>query len=330
MARSAPTGPGLRPRLRLFALAALLASGAVNAAWPDKPIRWVVPYPPGAMGDIVGRLAAEGVRTRLGQPVVVDNRPGAGGNIGAGQVAQGAPDGSVFLVAATNNLVINQYLYRDMSFDPLKAFAPVTVMVDVPAVLYTNASVPAASFAAFAAHAGTQKGKLNYGSPGSGTTIHLFTEGLNRAHRLGMTHVSYKGAAPAMAALLANDIQLFAIGAGVGAPHVKAGKLRALAVASPARLPLMPDTPTFAEAGLGNALSANWWGLVAPAGTPREIVDRMHATLATVFAEPSVKTRMDELGNRAVLNGPEAMRAQLTEEAKYWARTVKELGATVD
>ena len=246
-----------------FLLALLVALGCVRPAWaewPERPIRIVVPYAAGAMGDVLIRLLSEELRSRLGQPVVVENRPGAGGNIGATAVAQAAPDGYTLLVGATNNFVINQSLYRQMAFDPLKAFEPITIMADVPSVIFISGDVPAKSFSEFVAYAKENPGKLNYGSPGTGTTPHLSAELINRARGLGMTHVSYSGAPPAITALLANQVQFYLGGAGLGAQHVRAGKLRALAVASSSRLVSMPDTPTFDEAGSG-AVNARTGGL---------------------------------------------------------------------
>jgi tripartite-type tricarboxylate transporter receptor subunit TctC len=315
---------------RIVLLSCLLTAPAIALAWPDKPIKLVVPYPPGAMGDTVSRLLAEDMRTRLGQPVLVENRPGAGGNIGAAYVAQSAAEGHTFLIAATNNLVINQYLYKQMPFDPLKAFEPVTILVDVPTVLFINAGVPATSFKSFVDYARANPGKVNYGSPGSGTTIHLFTETLNRAHGTGMTHVAYKGAAQAMTGVISNEVQLLALGAGVGAPHVKSDKLRALAVSGTKRLALFPEAQTFTEAGLSEEVSGNWWGVAAPTGLPRENLQKLQLALHEALADPKIRARLTELGAVPVANTPAEMGRQLEREAKTWAKVVRELDAKVD
>ncbi|MEI6304118.1 MAG: tripartite tricarboxylate transporter substrate binding protein [Betaproteobacteria bacterium] len=315
---------------RMILLSCLLTASQGALAWPDKPIKLVVPYPPGAMGDTVSRLLADDLRTRLGQPVLVENRPGAGGNIGAAFVAQSAAEGHTFLIAATNNLVINQFLYQQMPFDPFKAFEPVTILVDVPTVLFINAGVPATSFKAFVDYAKANPGKVNYASPAAGTTVHLFTEMLNKRQGMGMTHIAYKGAAQALTALLANEVQLLAIGAGVGAPHVKSGKLRALAVSGGKRLAAFPDAQTFAEAGISEEASGNWWGVAAPTGTPKEVIQQFHLALRDALAEPKIRARLSELGAVPVGNSPAEMRRQLEQEAKVWAKVVRDVDAKLD
>lgn len=312
------------------ALLSLALSAGPAWAWPDHPVKLVVPYVPGAMGDTVGRLLADDLKSRLGQAVIVENRPGAGGNIGAGQVAQSAGEGHTFLVAATNNLVINQFVYDDLRFDPLKAFEPVSILVDVPAVIFLNAKVPATTFQEFVAYGQANKGKLNYGSPGSGTTTHLLAEVLNRRYGLGMTHVSYKGSAQALTALLANDVQLFIVGAGVGAPHVQAGKIRPVAVAAATRMPMFPATPTFAEAGIGDAGASNWWAIAAPAGTPPAVVSKMSDALRSALTQPGIRGRLEQLGAVPVGSTPDAMRQQLGREAAFWSKTVRELGVKAE
>jgi tripartite-type tricarboxylate transporter receptor subunit TctC len=211
--------------------ASLIASGAA-AQYPDRPVRIVVPYVAGAMGDVVSRLLAEEIRPKLGQPVLVDNRPGAGGNIGTGAVASASADGYTVLVGATNNFVINPYLYGDMGFDPLAKLAPVTILVDVPSVIFIPSQVPAKSFAEFVQWARANRGSVNYGSPGAGTTPHLSAALISKTRELGMTHIPYKGASQGVSALLANEVQFYMGGAGLGAQHVKAGKLHALAVSN--------------------------------------------------------------------------------------------------
>lgn len=313
---------------RLFILLTTCLALSPAWAWPDKPVRLVIPYPPGAMGDTVSRMVADDLRARLGQPIVIDNRPGAGGNIGSAFVAQ-STDGHTFLVAATNNLVINQFLYRQMP-DPLKTFVPVAILVDVPSVIFMNAAVPASSFREFADHAKKNPGKVNYASPGSGTTIHMLSEVLNKRFGLGMAHIAYKGAAPALAALVGNEVQMLAIGAGVGAPHVKSGKLRALAVSAPQRLPMFPNTPTFAEAGLPEEAASNWWGIAAPAATPRDIIVKFQQALREVLTDPKMQARLLELGAIPSTANPEQLPRQLEQEARFWGRTVQELGVQVD
>lgn len=298
------------------------------ADWPERPIRVVVPYAPGAMGDVLMRLLSQELRNELGQNVIVDNKPGASGNIGAAAVAQAAPDGYTLLVGATNNFVINQFLFKQMGFDPLKAFEPITVVVDVPPVAFVSAEVPAMTFAEFTRYAKANPGKVNYASPGIGTAPHLSTEMVNRAYGLGMTHVSYSGAGPALTALMGNQVQLYLVGAGLGVQHVKSGKLRALAVSSAARLEVLPDTPTFAEAGVTGVAAPNWWGAAAPAGTPKPILDRLNAAFRTALSAPAVRNQLVSLGVVGVANSRDQMARQLVQEADQFAKVIKELGIT--
>jgi len=319
-------------RIPLLALAAA-GGGAVaqtGESWPARPLRVVVPYVAGAMGDVVTRRLADGLRIELGQGIVVENRPGAGGNIGTRAVEQAPPDGYTVLVAATNNFTINQFLSKDLGFDPLKRLDPVTVLVDVPSVLFVPAGVPAQSFREFASFAKANPGKVNYGSPGSGTTPHLSAEAINKAHALGMTHVPYKGASQVVTALLGGEVQFYLAGAGVGAAHVKAGKLRALAVAAKARLEALPEVPTFVEAGLGAINASNWWGVAVPAGTPKAVVERLHAALCKVLGEPQTRAAMVQMGNVPVCNAPAEMQRQLADEAAMWQRTLPSLGVKAD
>ncbi len=324
--------------LKQLARTGLLATGiAATAAfaqspepWPARPLRVVVPYVAGAMGDVVTRRLADGVRNELGQSVVVENRPGAGGNIGTRAVEQAAPDGYTVLVAATNNFTINQFLYKDLGFDPLKRLDPVTVLVDVPSVLFVPAGVPAQNFREFVSYAKANPGKVNYGSPGSGTTPHLSAEAINKAHGLGMTHVPYKGASQVVTALLGGEVQFYLAGAGVGAAHVKAGKLRALAVASRARLEALPEVPTFGEAGLGGINASNWWGVAVPAGTPKAVVERLHGAFCKALMEPATRAAMVQMGNVPACASPADTQRQFAEEAAAWQRTLPTLGVKVD
>lgn len=281
------------------------------------------------MGDTLSRLLGEELKTRLGQPVIIDNKAGAGGNIGAAFVSQSLADGHTFLVAATNNLVINQFLYP-MTFDPLKAFDPVMVMVDVPAVVFINAETPATTFKAFVDYAKARPGKINYASPGAGTTVHLFSELLSSRNAMGMAHIPYKGSAPALTGLLGNEVQMYVVGAGVGAPQVKAGKLRALAVAGSKRSPMFPDTPTFTELSISQEGASNWWAIAAPTGMPKANIQKFHQALKESLAQPGIAARLTELGAVPVASTPEDMGKQLEREARFWAKIVKDSGVKVE
>lgn len=317
--------------LRLAGVLLALATATVaGAQWPDRPVRVIVPYVSGAMGDTVSRLLAEELRVKLGQPVIVDNRPGAGGNIGTAAVAQAAPDGYTVVVGATNNFVINQFLYSGMSFDPLEALVPVTILVDVPSVIFLNGQVPARDFKTFVDYARANRGKVNYGSPGAGTTPHLSAELINKTRELGMTHVPYKGASQAVAALLANDVQFYMGGAGLGAQHVKSGKLHAIAVSNSQRLESFPEIPTFSEVGLGDIRASNYWAAAVPKGTPAEIVQRLHEAFGQALSSSTTQERLRQLGVSAVGTPPEETARRFREEAAYWQKAVKDMGVRID
>jgi len=306
------------------------ASAQSTDTWPSKQVRVVVPYVAGAMGDVVARRLSEGLRSEWGQPVLVENRPGAGGNIGTQHVEQSAADGYTILLAATNNFTINQFLYKDLGLDPIKKLDAITVLVDVPSVIFIPATLPVNNFREFVNYAKANPGKLNYGSPGSGTTPHICAESINKMFGLGMTHVPYKGASQAVAALLAGDIQFYLVGAGLGAPHVKSGKLRAIAVSAKSRLDVLPDTPTFNEAGLGAINAANWWGVAVPAGTPRAVAEKIHHAFCKVLAEPANKASMAQMGNMPVCNAMADAQKQMSDEAMGWQRNLPGLNIKID
>ncbi len=312
------------------ALAFSNANAQSSDSWPNKQIRIVVPYVAGAMGDVVARRLTEGLRNELGQAVLVENRPGAGGNIGTQYVEQSAADGYTILLAATNNFTINQFLYKDLGFDPIKRLDAITVLVDVPSVIFVPATIPVNSFREFVNYAKANQGKINYGSPGSGTTPHISAESINKSFGLGMTHIPYKGASQAVAALLAGDIQFYLAGAGLGAPHVKSGKLRAIAVSSKSRLDVFPDIPTFNEAGLGAINAANWWGVAVPSGTPRAIGEKIRHAFCKVMSEPSSKAAMTQMGNVPLCNSTMDAQKQFAEEALGWQNNLPGLNIKVD
>ncbi|HWI38353.1 MAG TPA: tripartite tricarboxylate transporter substrate binding protein [Burkholderiales bacterium] len=307
----------------------LLVPLAAAAQWPERPVRIVVPYAPGAMGDVISRLLTDELRQALGQPVIVDNRTGAGGNIGTAAVANAEPDGYTILVGATNNFIINQFLYSGMGFDPLERLTPVTTLVDVPSVIFLSAPMPA-RFDEFVTYARAHKGKLNYGSPGAGTTPHLSAELISRTRDLGMTHIAFKGSSPGITALLANQVQFYMGGAGLGAQHVKAGRLHAVAVAAQRRLDVLPETPTFAEVGLSDIKASNWWGVAVPRGTPPQIVRRLHEAFSAALAAPAAKARFEALGVAVVGGTPEDAARRWRDEADYWGKAVKEMGVRID
>jgi tripartite-type tricarboxylate transporter receptor subunit TctC len=299
-----------------------LALGAAQAQdYPSKPIRLVIPFGPGSLADAVPRLIQPALEAGLGQHLVIENRPGAGGNVGAQAVASAPPDGYTLMMAATNNLVVNQYLFPDMKLDPLKDLVPVSLIVEVPLILQTNPGVPASTLGEFIAYAKANPGKLNYASPSTGTLPHLAMEILARSAGLSLVHVPFKGGGPAMNALIANDVQAMLIGYATTAGQVKSGQVRTLAVASDKRLAALPQVPTFAEAGfpeLQAAVPGNWWGMVAPKGTPAPIVQRLAREIASALADPATRKKYEDLGLTPVGSSPAEFAAGLPEQAAKW------------
>ncbi|HVL36253.1 MAG TPA: tripartite tricarboxylate transporter substrate binding protein [Burkholderiales bacterium] len=306
-----------------------LIGGAAAQDYPAKPVRLVIPFGAGSLADAVPRLIQPALEARLGQRIVIEHRPGAGGNVGAQAVLASPADGYTLLMAATNSLVINQYVFRDMKFDPLTDFLPVSLIVEVPLILQVNPGVPARTLKEFIAHARANPGKLNYASPSTGTLPHLAMEIFLRAAGLDMVHVPFKGGAPATSALLANDVQAMLIGYATTAGQVKAGQVRPLAVASAQRLSALPEVPTFADAGfpqLQAAVPGNWWGMVAPKGTPAGIVQRWSAEIRAALADPDTRRKYEELGLVPVGSTPEAFALGLPEQARKWETVVRSLG----
>lgn len=321
---------------RSCAVSVLLAFGVaalpltVRAQYPEHPIRVVLPYAPGAAGDIAMRQIQPLLEKRLGQPVVVDYRTGAGGNIGAQEVARAKPDGYTLMLGATNNFVINQYLYRKLGFDPLEDLEPVGKLADVPAFIYIGAQVPAADYAQFEQYARAQAGKLNYGSPGMGTTPHLSGYRLSREMGANMTHIAYRGSAPGVQALLANEIQLYIGGYSVAAAYMPQGKVRALAVAAPERFAGLPDVPTAAQAGMPDAVLSNWWGFAAPKGTPADRIARFADALHEVLGLPEVRQAYLDNGFVPGQDSPAEFAAAWRSEARQWQAVVRESGVALD
>ena len=315
------------------AIARALAVFMVSApcwgqAYPSKPVRLVIPAGAGSLADVVPGLIQPALEQKLGQRIVIEHRPGAGGNIGALAVLAAPADGYTLLMAPTNLLVINQFVFRDMKFDPLADFAPVSLIAEVPLILQVHPSLPAHTLGEFIAHAKANPGKLNYGSPMTGTIPHIAMEILARAAGLSLVHVPYKGGAPATNALLANDIQAMLIGYGTTAGQMRGGQVRPLAVASATRLAALPQVPTFAEAGfrdLQAAVPSNWWGMVAPKGTPAPVVQRLAEEIRAALANPATRARYEDLGLTPVGSTPEAFGAGLPDQARKWEAVIRTL-----
>ncbi len=303
----------------LAAVALAWAAGAGAQAYPAKVIRIVVPFPPGGSTDVIARKVAEKFQQSMGQPVVVENKPGAGGAVGSADVAKSAPDGYTLLVGVTGSHAVSVSLYPKLPYHPLKDFEPVSMLVSAPLTIVAHPSVPASDLRSLAA-----LGKpLNHGTPGNGTSMHLTAEMFNLAAGTKFVHVPYKGTAAALNDLLGGQIQLMFGDFLVTLPQVKAGKIKALAVTSAQRHPLLPDVPTVAESGYPGFEALSWQGLFAPAGTPKEIVAKVNAELVKALAAPDMQAYFAQQGFFVGGNSPAQFRAFIEQEIPKWARIVK-------
>jgi tripartite-type tricarboxylate transporter receptor subunit TctC len=312
-------------------LCVLCVSGlALAQPYPSKPIRFVVPYPAGGPLDTVARLLGQKVSEGTKQPVIVDNKPGAGGNIGADAVAKSPPDGYTLLMGAVATHAINPTLYTSIPYDAQKDFIAVTQVASTPNVLVVNPSVPASNVREFIAYARANPGKLNFGSGSTGSAGHLAGELFKTLAGVEMTHVPYKGAAPAMNDLIGGQIQLMFDNLASSLGQVRAGRIRALAVTTAKRTSLAPELPTIAESGLPGFDISTWFGIFVPAGTPREAVERLHAEFTRALAAPDVREKMLALGAEPVGSRPEEFTAYIRAEADKYARVIKASGAKAD
>lgn len=305
-------------------------SGAYAADYPNKPIRIVVPFAAGGTTDFLARAIAQDLGTSMGTTVVVDNRPGAGGNIGSDLVAKSVPDGYTLLLGTVGTHAINASLYKKMPYDTVKDFAPISLVASVPNILAVHPSVPAKSVKELIALAKAKPGVLAFASSGNGSSIHLSGELFKSMTDVDMVHVPYKGSGPALTDLVGGQVQLMFDNMPSSFPHVKAGRLRALAVTSPKRSPAAPDVPTIAEAGVPGYESVAWFGILAPAGTPPEIVKKLNTEIAKTLKSPEVMTRLASQGAEPVSNTPEQFAAYIKSEMTKWAKVVKTSGAQVD
>jgi tripartite-type tricarboxylate transporter receptor subunit TctC len=312
-----------------FAAPALAQAQASGSAYPNKPVRLVVPYPPGGPTDIVARLVAQKLSDAMGQQFVIDNRPGAGGNPGAELVARSPADGYTLVVATTAH-AINPSLFKNLGYSLSKDFAPVSQLTSGPLVIVANPQLPAKTVAELIALAKARPGELNFASSGNGQSTHLSAELFAAMAGVKMNHIPYKGSAPALTDTMGGQTQLMFDTMLSAMPHVKAGKLKALAVTSAMRSPVAPDLPTVAESGLPGYEAIAWNGLLAPAGTPPEVVARLNAELKKVLAAPDVKDKFEAQGFAAAWNAPEDFGRFMAAEVDKWAKVVKLSGAKVD
>lgn len=310
-------------RIALALMLAVALHGLRAQDYPVKPVRIVVPYGAGSNGENGLRLIAPEMEARLGQRLVIEQRPGGGGNVGAAAVAASAADGYTLLLGATNNFTINQHLYKGIGFDPVSAFQPITMIFDIPFLMYSSTAVPARTLGEFVAYAKANPDKLNYASSGAGTPPHLAGEMLSQLAGIRMTHVPYKSNAQSVAALLAGEVHLF-VGLISGAQaQVDAGKLRILATAVPQRTSRHPEVPSAREAGFPSLNISTWWALAAPRGTPKGVVDRVYAAVQSSLRDASLKDRYEQLGMVPVGNAPAELAAQIRSEAAAWGEFIR-------
>jgi tripartite-type tricarboxylate transporter receptor subunit TctC len=308
----------------------LSAPMAYAQGYPNKPIRLIVPYAPGGATDIIGRAAAAEISKTIGQQVVIENRPGAGGNLGAEMVARAAPDGYTMVVSPSSLHGITPFLYSKLNYDPNKDLAPVIVLGAFANVLVVNPGVKANSVSELIAMIKSQPGKVSYASSGSGSTIHLSGEMFKHMLKLDIEHIPYKGSAPALTDLMGGQVQLMFDNIPSAIPHIRSGKLRALATTGSKRSASLPDLPTMIEAGLPGYESTAWFGLAFPAGTPKEIVAKMNAEGVKATKSPDFIKRMNDLGYDIVGGSPDLMSSMIQDELKRWGPVVKASGAKVD
>ncbi|MCK6403589.1 MAG: tripartite tricarboxylate transporter substrate binding protein [Sphaerotilus natans subsp. sulfidivorans] len=317
-------------RLMLALAASTLASSAFAQAWPAKPIRLVVPFPPGGGTDTIAREVSQRVAAATGWTFVIDNRSGAGGNLGVDAVAKSAPDGHTLVLGQTSNLAINPTLYARMPYDPQKDLAPVVVLAQSALVMVTGMGTPHKSVADVVAAAKARPGQLNFASPGNGTVAHLTSELFQKAAGIDTQHVPYKGAAQALTDVISGNVDLYMASVPTLIGQIRNGKLRALAVTSARRVDDLPSVATINESGFKGFDAVTWFGLLAPAGTPRDVVARLNAEFNKALQNPELRRRLGDEGADAVGGTPEQFAALIRDEIPRWGRVVRESGARVD
>ena len=310
--------------------AASFLPGTVKAQYPERPIHYVIPFPPGGSTDFTGRTLGKGMSDILNQPVVIENRAGAGGNVGAGHVARSAPDGYTILQGTIGTHGINPTLYKKLAYDAQKDFVPVARMTAGTNVLVVHPDVPATTVQELIDYAKESPGKLNMGSSGAGSSIHLSGELFQLMTDTKFTHVPYRGGGPALTDLLAGHIQLMFDNLNVSAPHIEAGRLRALGVTTPARSARLPDVPTLDEAGVKGYDVTSWSGVFAPAGTPKEIVQVLNKTINDALNSDDVRRRYEEAGVQIDVMSVDEFNAFVDSEIKRWGDIVRQAKITVE
>lgn len=321
---------GLVQALGLVGVSVGLVGTAHAASWPTQAVTIVVPFSPGGTTDVVGRLMAEKLGAMWGQSVVVENRLGAGGNVGTAGVARAKADGHTLLMASGSILTVSPHLYKDLPFNVDKDFEPITNVATGPMVVVTSKNVTAKNLKELIDYAKKNPEKLNMGSAGLGSQVHMAGENFSYAAQIKMTHIPYRGEAAAYTELMANQIDVIVGNVGAVSGLVDSGRINALAVTGDKRAPMLPDVPTADEAGLKGFTNYGWFGFVAPAGTPKEVVDKIQQDTAKVLAMPEVKARLEKIGMTPVGNKPDEFRKAIKEESDYWAKVVKDRNIKIE
>jgi tripartite-type tricarboxylate transporter receptor subunit TctC len=316
-----------------FALAfaaSVVSLSAMAQNWPEKNVNVIVPWPPGGPSDIAARPWAKQLTETLDKTFIIDNRAGGGGNIGTSAVVRSQPDGYTLLITSSAPIVINPSVYKGMSFDPLKDLAPISNLLRAPLVLVANPNLPAKNLKELIAYIQSKKGSFSFGSSGNGTPQHLTGELFNSVQKLEMGHVPYKGSAPAISDLLGGHIPIMFDSTIAIMPHIKSGKVRPIAITSSKRSPLLPDVPTFAELGIPQIESYAWYGLFAPAKTPKAVIDKINAETIKFMKSPEFAKVRAETGSDLLADTPENFTKFVHAESAKWSKVAKESGATVD
>jgi tripartite-type tricarboxylate transporter receptor subunit TctC len=313
--------------LALLLAAFVQISIAAALDYPNRPIKLIVPFPAGGPNDIIARVVAEKMSSLLGQPIIIDNRGGAGGVVGTDAVAKAAPDGYTIGIASAGAIAISASLIEKVPYDSIKDLTPITLVASVPELLVVPEQLPVKNFQELLAMAKAQPGKLNFGSSGQGSMPHLAGELLKINAHIDITHVPYRGAAPAVTDLLAGNIQMIFLDTPVLLPQIKAGKIRAIAVAAEERVSSVPDVPTMGELGLASVDAENWYGMIGPTGLPREIIDKLNSVTATALRDPEVISKLAPQGARLIGDRPDQFGAFIKSEVDKWAVVVKASGA---
>jgi tripartite-type tricarboxylate transporter receptor subunit TctC len=313
----------------LVLLVAAMVTPLGAQTYPNRPIRFILPFPPGGATDILGRIIGQKLAERLGQPVVAENRPGGAGNIGLEATANAKPDGYT-IVLTVQTIAISPSLFKKLNYDPVKDFAPITLVGQIPNVVVVRPALPVRNLKELVAYAKANPKKLNYGSGGTGNANHLVFELLKNLTQIDMVHVPYKGVNQAMIGLMGGEVDMVSIGPPAALPHVQAGKVRPLAVLQKERVPTLPDVPTSKEAGIENFEVVSWYGILAPAATPREIVNRLNAEWIKIVAMPDTKAKMESAGVEPLSSTPEQFAEFIKAETVRWSKVIKEANLSLD